>query len=169
MKNSLKLFCEENSNIQEIADACTKVIRLQFSYFVEDSEPQASKKVDYEKLRKAVADNNIDAIDEQVTRAMSRCFGKIEVALEELLSPKMENSVGGSHVLAMLSIICTMMLKSQNISSLRKDLEDEKVLAKSDAEAYKGLVLGMLSTIYDLAIGKTCNDTGTGTSPSHIH
>jgi len=136
----------------KFAEACRKVIFSQFSLLSDDRENVA--KVDYSKLAKSVVEEDQEAIDQCVGEALDNTVLKIEKALEELQSHKMKNTVGGSHILAVLSFIFAKALISQEVPSLRRDINEEGITCSSDTSAYKSLVLGSLESVYRLAAQK---------------
>jgi len=155
LTNILLANTEYSDQELEFAEACRKIIFSQFSLFSEDRENIV--KVDYSKLAIAVQEEYQESIDEYVGIALDNTVLKIEKALEELQSHKMMNTIGGSHILAVLSFVFAKALISQEVPSLRRDINENGVTLVSDASAYKSLVLGSLESVYRLAAQKVNN------------
>jgi hypothetical protein len=137
---------------RKFADVCKNVIFSQLSFFNDDELDKP--KVDYKELETAINNQDSEAVDRLVGTALHVAFRKIEKVMEDLLSPKMHNSVGGSHTLALLSIVMTMAIKSQDLYSLRKDVGEAGAKVKNDASAYRSLIAGVFESIYTLSISK---------------
>ena len=151
-----KIFIEKSNyspEVLEMAEQVNRVICSQFSYLHQESDNKELK-VDTKKLNKAVTEGNQEVIDQQVEIALMRCCSKIEMAMDELLSPSLQNVIQGAQILAIYSMFMAIALKSQDIKAIRKDLVEENVKVKSNSEAFKGLILGALETVYQLAMQK---------------
>ncbi len=152
MANSLLTPKKYSNTLIAFADECKKIIHGSFQYLADDTP---ITEIDGTAIKKAIDEGDEDKIFEYSEAALVKCYQEIDAALNKLFVPEMHGIINSSQIFALLSIFVTITLKMQNMDILQKDLADSHVRAKTESEAYHGLVLGVLDTIYNMAMPKS--------------
>ena len=151
MKASLLNSKTHSASLIEFAEECKKIIRSSFQYLVDEVDLPP---LDSKAIKKAVDEGNQEAIFDFSHAAMVKCQQEIEVAINKLFSPEMNGIIQSSQVFAMLTMLITIAIQCQDIKLLRKDIAESDISASSDKEAFQGLLLGVLDTIYEMSAKK---------------
>jgi hypothetical protein len=139
------------SSLIEFAEECKKIIHGSFQYFAADD---STIELDATGIKQAIKNEDEDKIFSYSEAALIKCQSKIEAALNELFEPPTSDLINSSQVFALLSMFLTISLRAQDIDKLREDIAESDIQAQTKQEAYHALVLGVLDTIYSLAMPK---------------
>ena len=135
--------------VKSVALQCKRVIYSQF-YYLQDRKFEASK-LDYSVIPHAIEQQNEELLDEITEQELVKAYNQIELILENLTHDRLHGLIKGSQILAMLSMLIAVTIKSHDVADVRKCLEKETLQTKDGNEMYHCLTLGVLETIYSLS------------------